>query len=294
MLIIPFWIGHSSFLIRSYKASDFGFALHPLGEHAPQTRRLLFYSSLIVILIRNFVYPLNRKFVLLPTHNFTIERRQRFFWLNGIPFFPLKKYWCIHIEGDKNEYRIPTSFIKTLQENKTKHRTPFLSYLLSTLIVVSALVIFVPPFVGYINMRRESNKMSKRVNDEVRTKIFSKLNNPQKGDCYIFDVGIVGESGFYPIVLRLDESTNDSVKLSLSKQTFFNYSGNYSNIRWKMDSLYNDSTVILKSCWIAKKELMEISGDVICGDYHDAAPLKCFHERNEWFLLEILHKGESP
>lgn len=72
-----------------------------------------------------------------------IERRQRYFHLFFIPFFPCGKFWTIKKENDSNKYEVSPEMKAHLNALGVKHTTPWYSYSLVLLALLVGLLIYI-------------------------------------------------------------------------------------------------------------------------------------------------------
>ncbi|MBC7864136.1 MAG: hypothetical protein IAF38_14260 [Bacteroidia bacterium] len=96
-------IGHSSYRIKKQTPGDLEVDLVKEGVKLKQRERVVFYDPLFNFFIRlGGGLTLDNAYVLKRGQACSIEKRQRFFWMWGIPMFPVGTFWCVRLKEGKS------------------------------------------------------------------------------------------------------------------------------------------------------------------------------------------------
>lgn len=170
--------------------------------------------------------------------DYTIELRQRYFHIFWIPFIGFQKVWCIRKDGGL--YNIPEEY-KAIFNSFKKPRMPW--YAFSGLILVILISIGWP-----INEKYASYQSRQRDIEWVNHKN-EMINNPQKGDQYVFRA-----KGRDNIIMEIKELRQDSLLFITPDFDLDEVSSEIVCEYGFVDSLTNRACV-----WLDKATLMGVS-----------------------------------
>ena len=135
--------------------------------------------------------------------SFTVELRQKYFYLFFIPFFGLGKEWVYLKDGKK--YELPVQYLKVLENQNIKINRNWRNYLIMFLGPILILIFALGLYSTVLIQKYISYKSNK---DNIE-KIYSRLDSPLKNDYYHL---ISDKKGF---IMKIYDLKNDSILFSV-------------------------------------------------------------------------------
>jgi hypothetical protein len=173
-------------------------------------------------------------------HQFTIERRQKYFHLFWIPFFGIGKIWIIKKRGDDKMYEPTPELHRLLEVLAIETKTPWYTFSLFFLLIGGGIL-----FSLYSAVDDYSRHKTYEASLVERKEEFSNsINHPPAGTIFRMESG-TGEESFLKVV----GSDKKSLKCLYSKKHGANYSEHKMLEAFIADSVTKsfDTVMILKT-----------------------------------------------
>lgn len=287
------YFGYGNCCIKKFTPQELNIALPLSGEQIFRIRRFATLSPLLYLLITRVLFTLKEPFQLLANSHYTIEYRQRYVWFLGIPFFPLRKYWCVRVDG-KRQYYLPESIQKTVDALQIKKRAPFYTYTFTLLLFLAgAIVLFGTVIYPAWYKYSEKNGFIER-----EAKMKERLTTPKAGDFYVMhvscDTASKGRSWYYyPFrVFKLEKVSGDSLGLIFPFKTYEEDGDAYENFPAKkpFSKIYKTYPQIGMRLTIHRKDAAKVLDNY---NHREEAPLVDSLPWMKFVLYDIFREGED-
>lgn len=208
--------------------------------------------------------------------NVTIERRQKYFHLYWIPFFPTGKKWALRKGSEL--YELPPQYETFLNAKGVDANTSPFAFALPMLVAVGFLIFYVGSSVEKYTSRKRSDANYKTL---VAT-MHEELSNPSICDYYHFQT----TKDYSDKYLKVFTVKGDSIQLQLAEDAnnWYSHKG-AGELACKFSENPNEKSL----AWFSKEELKEFINPERRGSNFEGSYLPFNGDSRTYKLMNIYH-----